>query len=35
MLAFRNDRFSPSGTDGSNPLSSSSESHANLILGRS
>ena len=26
MLAFRNDRFSPSGTDGSNPLSSSGES---------
>src|SRR5580704_7494406 len=30
MLAFRNDRFSPSGTDGSNPLSSSGESIANL-----
>jgi hypothetical protein len=30
MLAFRNDRFSPSGTDGSNPLSSSRESPANL-----
>jgi hypothetical protein len=29
MLAFRNDRFSPSGTDGSKPLSSSSESGAN------
>src|SRR5580693_3053350 len=29
MLAFRNDRFSPSGTDGSNPLSSSGESCAN------
>jgi hypothetical protein len=26
MLAFRNDRFSPSGTDGSNPVSSSKES---------
>src|ERR1700758_2803236 len=30
MLAFRNDRFAPSGTDGSNPLSSSGESTANL-----
>src|SRR5260370_28303515 len=30
MLAFRNDRFSPSGTDGSNPLSSRGESSANL-----
>jgi hypothetical protein len=30
MLAFRNDPFSPSGTDGSNPLSSSGESPANL-----
>ena len=26
MLSFRNDRFSPSGTDGSNPLSSRGES---------
>jgi hypothetical protein len=33
MLAFRNDRFSPSGTDGSNPLSSSGESAANLRRG--
>ena len=31
MLAFRNDRFSPSGTDGSNPLSSSAESRATAI----
>jgi hypothetical protein len=30
MLAFRNARFSPSGTDGSNPLSSSGESTANF-----
>src|ERR1700732_820962 len=30
MLAFRNDRFAPSGTDGSNPLSSTGESDANL-----
>ena len=29
MLAFRNDRLSPSGTDGSNPLSSSGESGTN------
>ena len=33
MLAFRNDRFSPSGTDGSNPLSSSEELVANLTFG--
>jgi hypothetical protein len=33
MLAFRNDRFSPSGTDGSNPLSSTGESAANLRRG--
>ncbi len=31
MLAFRNDRFSPSGTDGSNPLSSRREFIANLV----
>ena len=30
MLAFRNDRFSPSGTDGLNPLSSTGASDANL-----
>jgi hypothetical protein len=30
MLAFRNDRFSPSGTDGSNPVPSSGESGANF-----
>ena len=30
MLAFRNDRFSPSGTDGSNPLPSTGESPTNL-----
>jgi hypothetical protein len=34
MLAFRNDRFSPSGTDGSNPVPSSGESRANLCSSR-